>query len=210
MSEAPLSLHDAIYTLRAMRRLKPDPVPEEDLRYVIDAATQAASGENTQSWAFVVVTDAEKRKRIGDVYRQLAETGIPSLIEAAADESEARVYRHALRFAGRFGDVPAMIVCCLRGPHPTGESATAQATWYGSILPSVQNLMLAARSRGLGTVLTTMHIFSEADIKRVLGIPDEFSTVAIIPIGYPEGEWRQPVRKPSGEVTHWNEWGIQR
>ena len=103
-----------------------------------------------------------------------------------------------------------MIVCCLRGPHPTGQPATVQATWYGSILPAVQNLMLAARARGLGTVLTTMHIFSEDEVKQALGIPDEFSTVAIIPIGYPEGEWRQPVRRPSAEVTHWNAWGTQR
>jgi nitroreductase len=210
MSETPLSLHDAIYTLRAMRRLKPDPVPEEDLRYVVDAATQAASGENQQGWAFVVVRDPEVRRRIGEIYARLAEGGIPELIKSAPDEDEARVYHNALRFAGRFGEVPAMIVCCHKGAHPTGQSATQQATWYGSILPAVQNLMLAARARGLGTVLTTMHIFSEKEVKEALGMPDDYSTVAIIPIGYPEGEWKQPVRRAAAEVTHWDRWGQHR
>jgi nitroreductase len=82
-----------------------------------------------------------------------------------------------------------------------------QATWYGSIFPAVQNMMLAARARGLGTVLTTLHLGAEQAVKDLLGIPDDVATVAIIPIGHPEGEWKKPVRRPSEELTHWDQWG---
>src|SRR5262245_31994369 len=163
-----LSVREAIYTLRAMRRLRPDPVPEAELRFLIDAATQAPSAENEQPWAFVVVTDTEPRQRLGALYRDLAERYIRDGALATADlpAATARVYRQALRLAAELAAAPALVVAVLRGP-PPADVARASA-WYGSIFPALQNLLLAARSRGLGTTLTTLHKAREREVKQLL------------------------------------------
>ncbi|MEE8581655.1 MAG: nitroreductase family protein [Myxococcota bacterium] len=204
MSE--LSLHDAIYSLRAMRRLKSDPVPEADLRRLIDAATQAASGENRQRWAFVVVTDPDKRRRLGEIYRALGHRYLrdAGLERDAESEDLRRVYRGALALVERLGEAPALILVCVRGRAPS--NSLESTTYYGSIFPAIQNLMLTARSLGLGTTLTTLHKARDAEVKEVLGIPDEVETVALIPVGYPEGRFGKPRRRPGTEVTHWNRW----
>lgn len=203
-------LHEAIYTLRAMRRLRPDPIPEADLRYVVDAATQAPNAENDQGWAFVVVTDPEQRRRLGAIYRELGHRFVRDAALAAGElpEARARVYRNAMVLVEHMADAPALVVAALRGPPP--RDAAAAAAWYGSIFPALQNLMLAARSRGLGTTLTTLHRAREKDVKAVLGIPDDWETIAIVPIGRPVGRFGKPRRTPSWRVTHWNRWGDQR
>jgi nitroreductase len=203
-----LGLHEAIFSLRAMRRLHPDPIPAEDLRYLVEAATQAASGSNQQHWAFVVVTDADQRRRIGEVYRGLGERFVRSALESGELPAEdQRVYRSALRLAADLGRAPALILACLRGPHPSEPGACS--AWYGSIYPAVQNLMLAARSRGLGTTLTTLHKAGDEEIRKLVGVPEEFETVALIPVGRPRGSWGRPLRGPAREVTHWDRWGGQ-
>ena len=202
---------EVLFSLRAMRRLKPDPVPEQDLRYIVEAATQAATGENRQRWGFVVVTDAELRRRVAEVYLEIATSRVRPSAEgetAATDPAELKVYRNAWRFAQRIDQVPALIVCCARGPRP--DDVTWTSTYYGSLYPAVQNLMLAARYCGLGTVLTTLHLIEEPRIKQILEIPDEMNTEAIIPVGYPEGRFAQPLRAPAAEVTHWERWGQHR
>jgi nitroreductase/3-phenylpropionate/cinnamic acid dioxygenase small subunit len=201
------SFEEVLFTTRAMRRLRPDPIPEQELRFVIEAATQAASGQNTQPWSFVVVTDPGLRRQIGAVYLEIAERAVRPGAEGSQPMPEAmrKVYAHAYRFAPRFGDAPALVVCCMNGPRPAELSWSA--TYYGSIFPAIQNLMLAARYRGLGTVLTTLHLAEEARIKSILGIPADVDTVAIIPLGYPEGKWARPLRRPAREVTHWDRWG---
>lgn len=202
MSE--LSLRDAIFSLRAMRRMKKDPVPEEDLCFLVEAATQAASGHNQQSWGFIIVRDAEQRRRIGEAYLELATTSVKTALESEMPEADRKVYQNAWRLAERFVDVPALIVACMRGPIPTDRAW--QSTYYGSIYPAVQNLMLAARSRGLGTVLTTLHLLDETPFAKILELPDDVHTTAIIPVGYPEGEFGRPVRAPAESVTHWDRW----
>ena len=201
-----IGLDEAIFSLRAMRRLHPDPVASEDLRYLVEAATQAATGSNQQRWAFVVITDAEQRRRIGEVYRDLGERYLrPALEGGALPASERRVYRGALQLAAELGCAPALILACLRGPHPVEPAACS--TWYGSIYPAVQNLMLAARSRGLGTTLTTLHKADDGRIRKIVALPEEFETVALIPVGRPRGDFGRPARKPAAEVTHWDRWG---
>jgi nitroreductase len=203
-----LGLHEAIFSLRAMRRLHPDPIPAEDLRYLVEAATQAPSGSNQQHWAFVVVTDAEQRRRIGEIYRELGERFVRPALEGgelAADDQ--RFYRGALRLAADLGRAPALILACLQGPHPTDPIACS--TWYGSIYPAIQNLMLAARSRGLGATLTTLHKAGDERIREIVGVPEHFETVALIPVGRPRGRWGRPLRAPAREVTHWDRWGGQ-
>jgi nitroreductase len=205
-----LSVHEAIYSLRAMRRLAARPVPEAELRYVVDAATQAPSAANRQDWAFVVVTDPAQRRRIGAIYRRIGRAVIRdrALASGALPADAERVYRRAMILVEHLGEAPALIVVAFRGPAP---SAAAEASaWYGSVYPAIQNLMLAARARGLGTTLTTLHKVREGEVKAVLGIPDDFETIALIPVGYPRGRWGRPVRTPSAEVTHWDRWGGRR
>ena len=201
-----LSAHEAIYSLRAMRRLKPNAVPEDDLRYIVDAATQAPSAANSQDWAFVVVTDPEPRRRLGEVYRAIGRKVIRDRVLASGelpDEAE-RVYRRAMILVEHLEEAPALILVALRGTPPT--SAAEASAWFGSIYPAIQNLMLAARTRGLGTTLTTLHKIRDDDVKAILGIPDAFETIALIPVGYPQGRWGRPLRRPSSAVTHWDRW----
>jgi nitroreductase len=102
-------------------------------------------------------------------------------------------------------DAPALIMCCLDG-HPR-DGGIHQSTYYGSIYPAIQNMMLAARARGIGSTMTTLHKAREQDIKTILGIPDHIETIALIPLGYPCGRWGRPRRKPVQDVTFWNQWG---
>jgi nitroreductase len=203
-----LSIHDAIHTLRAMRRLRPDPVPEQEIRYVIECATQAASATNAQQWAFVVVRDAQQLRKLGELYLEIADELVRPATEEGSEltEETRKVFLHALKLAERMPEVPAMIVACMR-ERVEGEAASALASYYGSIFPAVQNLMLAARSRGLGTTLTTLHLAQEQRFKEILGIPESVQTVALIPIGYPTGQWKTPVRRDLDGVTHWDRWG---
>lgn len=204
---ADLTLHDAIYTLRAMRRLEPDAVSREDLEYIVDAATQAASAENAQDWAFVIVTEPERRRALGRIYREIGHRVIRdrALGSGALEANRERVYRNAMILVEHLGDAPALIVVARRGAPPPDPAASS--AWYGSIYPAIQNLMLAARARGLGTTLTTLHKQREADVKATLGIPGDYETVALIPVGHPRGRWGRPVRAPSSQVTHWERWG---
>jgi nitroreductase len=205
-----LSLVEAIYSLRAMRRLSPDPISEQDLRFLVDAATQAPSASNGQNWAFIVVTDEGQRRRLGEIYREVGRAVIrdQALASGRLPPETEKVYRNAMLLVEGMGTVPALIVVAARGQHPA--DALQGAAWYGSLFPAVQNLMLAARSRGLGTTLTTLHKLREADVKAVLGIPDGWETVALIPVGRPLGRFGPVRRTPSEQVTHWDRWGNPR
>jgi nitroreductase len=202
-----LSLHDAIYTLRAMRRLKTDPIPREDLRYIVEAATMACSPGNSQSWTFIIITDKNQKQRIADIYRDIGNKVIKdgALTSGLLDGETEKVYSNALILVENLQHAPALILCCLEGH--AQEGAIHQSTYYGSIYPAIQNLMLAARAKGIGSTMTTMHKAREQDIKNVLAIPDTVETIALIPLGYPLGQWGQPKRKPQQEVTYWNVWG---
>lgn len=206
---ADLSLHDAIYTLRAMRRLKPDPIPDDVLQEIIEAATMASTGGNSQRWAFVVVTDPEQRRKLGEIYRDVGEAFIRDTVLAnpRLPDDARRVYENAMVLVEHMGEAPAIVVPCVRGAPPTNANASG---YYGSIYPAIQNLMLAARAHGLGSTLTTIHKQRDADVHAVLGLPDDVETIALIPLGYPKGKWGRPRRDPAPTVTHWDRWGNQR
>jgi len=208
-----ISLHETLFTTRAMRHFKPDPVPRADLEYIVEAATMAPSAGNMQIWAFVVVTDPALRKAIADAHREVGYQYIRDgvLKEPALDEDRRRVYSKAMHNVEHLDEAPALIVACLTLPSP--DDADVASGLFGSIFPAAQNMLLAARSRGLGGVLLTLATdYSpikpavHTPVRDLLELPDDVRAVALIPIGYPEGAWGRPWRKPWQECTHWDRW----
>jgi nitroreductase len=199
-----MDLFEAMESLTAHRRLKPDPIPRELIEKVIFYATRAASGGNRQGWEFVVITDRDKVAEVGRHYREMSDVaGRPAA--ADTDPVTQRVYDSADYLAEHMGEAPCLILVCLADAQP--EDRKRLVPRYGSIFPAVQNLMLAARAFGLGTVLTTRHRPREKEIKELLGIPEEVETVCLLPLGYPQRRFVHiKNRKPVAEVTHWNGW----
>lgn len=192
-----MDVFEAIRTTRAMRRLDPDkPVSDADLRTIVEAGTKGPTGSNAQPVRWVVVTDADKRKRLGEIYKEcwgVARQGY----EAQPGADTNPLLKSANHLGDHMGDAPAIIIPCARG-----NPAQLQSSVFGC----VQNLFLAARALGLGTTLTTVHIFKQDDVRAVLGIPDDVVTFALIPVGYPMGKWGEAARKPVDEVAYWNTW----
>lgn len=206
MSE--IGLFEAIYTQRAIRRLKPDPVSDELVDKLIEAATKAPSGGDRQPWAFVVVRDATSRAKIGEWYLDAWNKtygAIPVADRAKLPGRMPTVYSAAEHLALHMGEAPVLILACASQLAPPGQ-AWVTPSHYGSIFPAVQNLLLAARGLGLGATLTTLHKIHDAEVKELLGIPDKVETVALIPIGYPEGKYGPTKRRPLDEVTHREHW----
>ena len=198
-----IGLFEAIYSQRAIRHLKPNPVPEETIRKLIEAATKAPSGGNSQPWKFIVIRDRPTKVRISEYYLRSWEAAYGS--QAASPPSiQARVRSSADHLARNMADAPVLIMACVQ--HDGSPSTMARGS---SIYPAVQNLLLAARGLGLGSVITTLHRRYEAEIKSLLGIPDNVETAALLPVGYPEeGDQYGPTqRAPVSEVAYWERWG---
>jgi nitroreductase len=184
------------------------------LRECLTLALQAPTGGNNQGWHFVVVTDAAKRAAIGDAYRAGAleygkRTRGQSRRELAGDEKAQR--KRVLESSGylfeHLHEVPVHVVPCVEGRFD-GAPLADQATSFGSILPAVWSFMLAARSRGLGTAWTTVHLEREREVAELLGIPyDEVTQVALIPVAHTIGTGFKPAtRRPLEDVAHWDAW----
>ena len=210
---AELSIHEAIFTTRSMRRLRPDPVPRADLEYVIEAATMAPSAGNLQLWAFVIVTEHEARAKIAAAYREAGRRYIRDgvLGNPGTEDEQRRVYTQAMHNVEHLDEAPAIVVPCLTVPCP--DSAAVGSGLFGSIYPAIQNLMLAGRARGLGSVLLTLATdycpagaLDHTPVREVLDLPDAVRAVALVPIGYPVGTWGRPRRRPSVDCTHWERW----
>tara|TARA_B100000809_G_scaffold251659_1_gene285405 strand:- start:86 stop:700 length:615 start_codon:yes stop_codon:yes gene_type:complete len=199
-----MELFEAIHSQRAIRRFNDDPVPDELVRKILDAAIRAPSGGNRQPWSFIVVTDTDVKLELGRFYKESWDQGGLSKMASDADPSTARVYTSAQYLAERMGEAPVLVLACIE----TGGGDTTITTG-SSIYPAVQNLMLAARGLGLGTVLTTIHKGREAEVKALLGIPANLETAALIPMGFPgEGERFGPTRRvPVDKVAHRDRWG---
>ena len=200
MSEE-IGLFEAIYSQRALRYLKPDPVPDDLIRQVIDAGVRAPNGGNSQQWGFVVIKDEATKRIIAEHYPATARPshGDPATAsERRAAESADHLALHAM-------DVPVWILAVTRHP---GTDIHHGA----SIYPAVQNMLLAARAIGLGSVLTTrVRRGFEPQIREAIGLPDDWVTAAMIPLGWPqEGHRYGPTtRRPASEVTHWDAWGAR-
>ncbi len=216
-----LSVDEVLSTTRAVRkRLDFDkPVEPEVLQECLELAVQSPTGSNMQAWQWLVVTDPDKRKALGDIYRKGWEiyTTMEGNVATAYKGEDAeriaqqdRVLGSAEYLAENFEKAPAMLIPCLPG-RLDGLPALASASLFGSILPGVWSFMLAARERGLGTSWTTLHLMHEQEAADVLGIPfDEVTQCALITIGYTKGtDFKPAKRPPMDSVTHWNGWGVR-
>ena len=198
-----IGLFEAMYSQRAIRYFKPDPVPDELIHKLIEAGTKAPSGGNRQGWKFLVIRDQATKDIIADYYEQGWEHAYGSA-NPNPSTLQPRVRRSADHLAHTMADVPVLLMACIE--HDGGPSTLGRG---GSIFPSVQNILLAARALGLGSCLTSLHKRYEDEIKDLLDIPDNVETVALLPIGFPADNARYGLtrREPVEDVTFREKWG---
>ena len=199
----PCEILEAIRTCRAIRHLRPDPVPDGMLRDLLEAATCAPSPGNSQGWDFVVVRDEVVRRRLADVLVGGVRPLLP-LPEQAGDASRRRLLDSAHHLLDHAHEVPVWILVCGRPVYP---SAAPSADWIpAAVYPAAQNLLLAARGLGLGATFTTWHMPSEAAVRELLRLPAEVRIAVTIPLGWPDRPFGPVRRRPVAEVVHWDGW----
>jgi len=205
-----MDIHEALYTCRAMRRVRPDPVPMEAQARILDAAIRAPTGGNAQTWHFLLVDDPGVKAQLGPLYRdamdQLWKTIYAPRIEAAAadpDNPESiefeRVRRSAQHLADAFEDVPLFLFGFAQHD-PSG----------GSIYPAIWSAQLAARAEGIGSALTAvLGVFHGAEAYAILGVPphEGWIMACCVSLGYPTGRWGVAPRRPAHDVSSRNRWG---
>ena len=193
-------LFEAIHTQRAIRLFKPDPVPRELIDEVLNAAIRAPNASNRQPWRFIVITDPELKRKMGALYKEAQERRDARNVLMGLQHSgeSEQVAASSAHLREHMGEVPVLILVCI----PRGDSPTSMVRW-ASIYPAVQNLMLAARALGLGTVITTGHHNVEEEVRELLNIPEDVDMAALIPLGYPGGgeHFGGSRRDPVEEVT---------
>jgi nitroreductase len=196
-------------TTRAVRkRLDLErPVEPHIILECLRLAVQSPTGSNSQGWHWLVVTDAEKRARLKELYGAMARPYLESQAEEAADPQTRKVYQSAVYLLNILDQVPVHVIPCIEGRIESGDNFAA-ASFYGSILPAVWSFMLALRSRGLGSAWTTLHLAKEAETAELLGIPEGITQVALIPVAYTVGtDFKPAVRPPVEGITYWDTWG---
>src|SRR5436309_15436750 len=203
-----MDFFDVVTTQRAMRRLKTDAVPDAALQRIMDAAVCAPSGGNRQNWSFVVVRDQAKRARLGELYREawgelMKVPYYAGAAKAPRDSPAGKMLASARHLGEHLGEAPVLVLACIA----LDPGVTPSLTTAASIYPAVQNLMLAARDHGVGSCITTIHRFRDAQVKELLGIPAGVETAALIPLGYPRGRFGRPPRRPLREVAFADRWG---
>ncbi len=225
-----MPLEEAMMSQRAIRRLLPDPVDDDIVLRCIELALKAPTGSNGQNWEFVVVKDRAKKARLGRKYEQvwrnyhrvggwLADNQDTNAVVGAMakgagtatsdPEAMHRILEAVQWQVDNFADLPVLVVACLKGrrvpymPQPL----MVNSSFFGSIYPSVQNLLLAARAVGLGASLITLPLWNTAAVRRVLGLPLNVSPACIVPIGWPRGRYGPTTRRAVGDVVHVDTYG---
>jgi nitroreductase len=205
-----MDVREALYTTRAMRRVRPDPVPEDVQARILDAAIRAPSGGNSQNWRFLLVDDPAIKSRLAPLYRdsitKLWETGYRDRLEqarATPDDPDSgallRVQSSAQHLADHFESVPLFLIAFSRGD-----------TGGGSIFPAVWSAQLAARAEGVGSAITSvLGFFHGAESLEILGVPPGkgWTMACCVSLGYPTGRWGVAARRPVHEVAYRNTWG---
>jgi nitroreductase len=195
----PMPLGEALYTLRAIRRFRPEPLPDAALHTILEAATRAPSCGNSQGWRFVVVRDRAQIEAFAPLYLEAwwakrAEVDIHSVADFPAGH---RVMPQAHRLAEGFAAVPTMVLLCATARGPDAASC---------VVPAAQNLLLAARALGVGGTITTLHSVIEERVHALFGIPAEAQLVYCIPLGYPLAPFGTVRRRPLAEVVAEERW----
>jgi nitroreductase len=204
-----MDLYEALYTTRAMRRVRPDPIPADVQARILDAAIRAPSGGNTQNWRFLLVDDAGIKAQLGPIYREclsmlwatIYKERIEAALAAPDDPEQAqllRIQRSAQHLADNFEGYPLVLFSFVQFD-PTG----------GSIFPATWSAMLAARAEGIGASLTTVFLFRGDDVLSILGVPKDEGWLfsSCVCFGYPTGRWGVAPRRPVHEVSFRNQWG---
>ena len=195
-----MPLGEAMFTQRAIRRFKRDPIPDDVLEDIMQATIRAPNGGNNQPWRFILVKDAEMRSKLAELYHEAwwakrADQGIMGPEDIPPGKNSMR---SAMRMANEIGDAPVMVLLCATAK---GEQA------MGSVIPSAQNMLLAARALGVGGTIATLHPVVEERVHEMFGIPGEAQVVYCMPLGYPRGEFGSVQRKPLTEVCGVDGWG---
>ena len=206
-----MDLREALYTTRAMRRVKPDPIPEDVQKRLLDAAIRAPSGGNSQGWRFMLVDDRAVMAKLGPLYREcldlLFQTVYKKPLEAAQADPESeqsvtflKMHRSASHLADHFEDYPLMLVAFNQGD-PSG----------GSIFPAVWSAMLSARADGVGSAITSVLAFKRDTFFEILNVPADggWNFACLVTLGYPTGRWGVAPRRPVHEVAYRNQWGAE-
>jgi nitroreductase len=193
-----------IHHTRAMRRLKPDPVPEKLLHELIDAANQGPTGSNKQNTSWIVVRDVEQKKKLAEL-NKIAVEGYIDAPDSSAPE-RAGIVKAVKWQRDHFVDIPAILIPCLTFETLPADTWQAGADSGGSVWPAVQNVLLTARSMGLGAALTTLGLSNRPAAKKILGLPELVEPYAIIPVGYPMGKFGPVSRRPVEDVVHFDRW----
>ncbi len=203
---------ELLATTRAVRkRLDFDKkVPRAVINECLELAVQAPTGSNSQGWRWLVVEDAAKRKALADLYRKGGEAYLTAAGEQAAkggNTQTKRVFESAMFLMENLHRAPVHLIPCVQGRPADGASPVMMAGFFGSIFPAVWSFQLALRARGLGSVLTTLHLLHEKDAAAILGIPDDVMQVALLPVAYTKGtDFKRAERPPIANITHWDKW----
>ena len=207
-----MPLVEAMLTQRAVRRVKPDPVDDRTVLRCIELALEAPTASNGQNWEFIVVKDHATKASLAAQYRRVWEVTRAFSRRSKTDLETARILRSVQWQVDHFEEIPVTVVCCLRGgprvpflPMPP----IAVSSHYGSVYPSVQNLLLAARAVGLGGALITLPLWSNTVARRVLKLPLHVEPCCIVTLGWPLGRYGPKARKPVGEAVHLDRFGCR-
>lgn len=200
-----LSLEDAIYNCRAMRRIKPDPVDEALLLELISAANQAPSGSNSQRARWVVVRDPAVKQALAEQNRKHAEPYISADVKNPKSPKQKRMLDAVIWQMDHFHEVPALIVACFDYLEKVDGLGVYRSA--GSVWPGIQNLLLTARSLGLGAAPTTLALRDQDAVRDILQLPESFAALCLIPVGYPLGKFGTVTRKPVEEIMRFDTWG---
>ena len=202
-----LDLFETMENCRAMRRLKPDPVPDNLIARILHAGTCAPSGGNAQKWRFMVLKDRKTKQAVAAWYKKAYDEVIGPRYSTVAPppgvspEKFKRQHSAVEYLTDHFAEAPVWIVACLEDGANPGPSAGA------SIYPAVQNMVLACRAVGLGTTLTNRHMIHQKEVDKALGLPDGVHSYAILPIGYPMGKFGPVKRAALKDVVYQDKWG---
>ncbi len=210
-----MPLREAMMTPRAVRRVLPEPVDDAVVLKCIELALRAPTGSNAQNWEFIVVKDRRIKEKLAARYRQSWSVYYAAMgrRDAAGDESMAKILRATQWQVDHFSEIPVLVVGCLRaGTHAGRVPYLSTPHWlassfFGSIYPSMQNLLLAARAMGLGASLITMPLWSVTSARKILRLPLSVTPCCIVPLGWPRGRYGPTTRKPVEQVTHLDAYG---